>query len=300
MTIRLGTHPIAWSNDDDQTLGADISLETCLSEARQAGFTGIELGHKFPREPAALKEVLSAHGLTLVSGWHSGSVLTGTIEEEWNAMAAHRELLSSLGCKVMVFCDTTGAVHGNPNEPVVAARPKMSTAEWQPWADKLTALADRLFNETGIALAYHHHMGTLIQDEAEIDRLMELTGSSVGLLYDTGHLAFSGCKAPGDVAKRHADRIVHVHTKDIRQDVVTEAIGNNWSFLQAVKAGAFTVPGDGAVDFTAALSPVREHNGWMVVEAEQDPAKANPLTYARKGYTHLKAVLTELGVTIAE
>ena len=297
MTVRLGTNPIAWSNDDMPELGGDTPLEVCLREARQAGFDGIELGNKFPRQAEILRPLLEAHGLALVSGWHSARLRERSVEEEIAAMAAHLDLLVAMGCTVMVFAEVSGAIHGDRSTPV-AERPIMDDGDWAPFLDRLTRAADYMAGR-GVRLAYHHHMGTVIEAETEIDRLMTGTGPAVGLLFDTGHLTFAGGD-PAAVARRYADRIVHVHAKDVRGAVRRAAVAHRSSFLDAVVAGVFTVPGDGEVDFAEALAPLRPvgYAGWIVVEAEQDPAKAHPLTYATMGRRNLERIVRALGFTL--
>lgn len=298
MAVRLGTNPIAWSNDDMPDLGGDTPLETCLAEAREAGFTGIEKGNKFPSDPAALREVLGRYGLTFVSGWYGAELRRRTVEQEIEAMRPHLELLRACGCEVMVFAETSGTVQGNRAVPV-ADRPVMAEAEWAPFLERLGRLGDWMAGQ-GVRIAFHHHMGTVIERAAEIDRLLEGTPESVGLLFDTGHLAFAG-DDPAAVSRRWAHRINHVHAKDVRPDVLARARAGRWSFLNSVVAGVFTVPGDGGVDFVSALRPVAEagYAGWLIVEAEQDPAKAHPLTYARKGYAALRAAAEAAGLHVA-
>lgn len=298
MAVRLGTNPIAWSNDDMPELGGDTPLETCLAEAREAGFTGIEKGNKFPSDPAALRDVLGRHGLRFVSGWYGAELRRRTVEQEIEAMRPHFELLRACGCEVMVFAETSGTVQGNRAVPV-ADRPVMREDEWPPFLERLGALGDWMA-ERGVRIAFHHHMGTVIERAAEIDRLLEGTPESVGLLFDTGHLAFAG-DDPAAVSRRWAHRINHVHAKDVRPDVLARARAGRWSFLDSVVAGVFTVPGDGGVEFVPALRPLAEagYAGWLIVEAEQDPAKAHPLTYARKGYDALRAAAEAVGFRIA-
>ena len=297
MTVRIGTNPIAWSNDDLPELGGDTPLETCLSEAREAGFTGIELGNKFPREPAALQAVLGRHGLNLVSGWYGAALRHRGVEAEIAAMRPHLDLLQACGCGVMVFAETSDTVQGQRGTPV-ADRPVMRAGEWPPFLDRLGRLGDWMAAQ-GVRMAFHHHMGTVIETGAEIDRLLSGTPDSVGLLFDTGHLAFAGAD-PAAVARRWGHRVSHVHAKDVRPDVLARAKRERWSFLDAVVAGVYTVPGDGCVDFAAALRPLAEagYAGWLVVEAEQDPARAHPLTYARAGYAHLRSAASEAGFVI--
>lgn len=299
MSIRLGTNPIAWSNDDLPELGGDTPLETCLAEARAAGFTGIEKGNKFPNEARALLDVLRLHGLAFVSGWYGAELRRRTVEQEIAAVRPHLELLRASGARVMVFAETSGTVQGRRDTPV-ADRPRMSEAEWPMFLERLNALGDWMAGE-GVRIAFHHHMGTVIETAEEVDRLMAGTGPSVGLLFDTGHLTFAGSD-PAAVSRRWAQRINHVHAKDVRGEVLARARRERWSFLDSVVAGVFTVPGDGIVDFDAALRPLAEagYAGWMIVEAEQDPARAHPLTYATAGFRALKETTERLGFAIEE
>ncbi len=297
MTVRLGTNPIAWSNDDLPELGSGTPLETCLAEAREAGFTGIELGNKFPREPAALRAVLGRHGLGLVSGWYGAALRHRGVEAEIAAMQPHLDLLRACGCGVMVFAETSDTVQGRRGVPV-ADRPVMRDDEWPAFLERLGRIGDWMAAQ-GVRMAFHHHMGTVVETAAEVDRLLSGTPDSVGLLFDTGHLAFAGAD-PAAVARRWAHRINHVHAKDVRPDVLAQVLRERWSFLDAVVAGVYTVPGDGCVDFAAALRPLAEagYAGWLVVEAEQDPARAHPLTYARAGCAHLRSEAGEVGLVI--
>jgi inosose dehydratase len=291
--VRIGINPIGWTNDDLETLGDDTSLETCLTEARQAGYAGIELGRKFPRRAAELRAVLREHGLDLVSGWYGSHLLRRGATEEIAAMQAHAGLLAALGSTTVVFAEETGCVHGRLGVPL-SQRPRLTEGDWPKFGEALGEVARHLAGR-GMRLAYHHHMGTVVETEAEIDRLMEVTDPAVGLLLDTGHLTYAG----GDVlavARRHAGRIAHVHCKDIRPALVAEARRRDQSFLDAVVDGVFTVPGDGCVDYRRLLEILRQagYAGWLVVEAEQDPAKAHPLTYARMGFAYLSRLLADL------
>jgi len=286
MSIRLGINPLTWSNDDMSALGADIPLETCLSQAAAAGYAGVELGHKFPRQADRLGPLLAAHGLVLVSGWYSLRLLERDVGDEWAAMQGHLGLLKTLGCDVMVCAEVSRCVHSDSGA-ALSQRPTMKPAEFEQFAARLDALAVRM-REAGMRLAYHHHMGTVIQTEAEIDQLMTRCGRQVELLLDTGHLLFAGGD-PVAVAERHASRIAHVHCKDIRPTVLQRNLNRDASFLGAVLQGVFTVPGDGCIDYPAVFAPLREvgYAGWLVVEAEQDPAVADPVTYANLGYRYL-------------
>jgi inosose dehydratase len=289
MTVRIGINPLTWSNDDLPSLGAENSLETCLTEARAAGYAGVELGNKFPRDAAKLRPILKTHGLALVSGWYSGRLLERDVDAEWAAMRAHFALLHALDCKVMVFAEVSRCTHGNQLAPV-SQRPHLPKGEWSRFGQRMTALAERMQRE-GLRLAYHHHMGTVVQSAQDIDDLMANTGDAVGLLLDTGHLTYAG-DDPAQTAARHAQRIVHVHCKDVRRQVLAHCRNRDSSFLNAVLEGVFTVPGDGMVDYRSVLEPIARsgYQGWLVVEAEQDPAVAPPMKYATMGYQNLSAV----------
>ena len=292
MTLPIGINPLTWSNDDNPALGGDIPLETCLREAAQAGYAGVELGNKFPRSAGKLGPLLRAHGLRLISGWYSAELLNRSVSEEMTAMQDHFALLEAMGCTVMVVAETSGKDFHAP----LSQRPRLKEGQWPEFCEKLTAVAEQM-KARGIAMAYHHHMGTVVETEEEIHRLMEGTGEAVGLLLDTGHLTFAG----GDlmrVAQRHAGRINHVHCKDIRANVLKGVLAGSGSFLDAVPEGVFTVPGDGSIAYPPFLTLLRDaaYAGWLVVEAEQDPAKAHPLTYARLGYDYLSAQARAIGL----
>jgi inosose dehydratase len=295
MPCPIGINPLTWTNDDMPELGGETPLATCLSEAKRAGYDGVELGNKFPREAAKLAPIMAAHGLRIASGWYSGNLLTRDVDAEMAAMRPHLELLLAMGCKAMVFAETTGCVHGD-RKAKLAARRKLSDGEMRTLGTRMTELG-MLMEARGIKLAYHHHMGTVIETEAEVDALMAATGPSVGLLLDTGHLTYAGGN-PLAVAKRHGRRIAHVHCKDIRASLLAEAKTKDLSFLDAVLSGVFTVPGDGSVDYPPIFAELKrlKYAGWLVVEAEQDPAKAHPLTYAKMGNEHLRAETAKIGL----
>lgn len=292
MRVRIGANPIIWSNDDLRELGADITLETCLAQARAIGFEGMELGHKFPREPRALAEVLMRHHLQCISGWYSSELLVWGAREELTRLKPHLELLKAMGSEVLVFAEVTGAVHGDVKRPL-SERPVLMARDWRELGARLTEVAAATAAE-GVRLAYHHHMGTVVQSEADIDALMQATGPEVGLLLDTGHAAFAGAD-PASLARRYAERIVHFHAKDLRAAVCAEARGGNWSFLKAVLKGVFTVPGDGSVTFGPVFAALPDYCGWVVLEAEQDPALADPVTYATLGLRNLRALVAQGG-----
>jgi inosose dehydratase len=290
MTLRFGANPIIWSNDDMRELGGDIPLETCLAQARQIGFEGMELGHKFPRDARELAAVLGRFGLACVSGWYSSLLLSRDAATELAHLRAHLDLLKAVGSSVLVFAEVSGAVHGERSTPL-GERPQLAPGDWREFGLRLTQVAAATLAE-GVQLAYHHHMGTVVQSEADIDALMRATGPEVGLLLDTGHARFAGAE-PSALARRYAGRLRHVHAKDVRRDVAERAVREDWSFLRAVVEGVFTVPGDGCVPFDRVLRELRAYSGWIVLEAEQDPRKADPLTYATLGMRNLRQLVAE-------
>jgi inosose dehydratase len=277
MTIRIGANPIGWSNDDMLEIGGDISLEQCLSEARDAGFTGMELGNKFPRVAEELRPILGAYG-----------------EAEWEASKAHRTLLRDMGSKVMILAETSNAIHGQKQTPL-SARPVLAKGDWQQWADRISAFSQRLKDEDGLQAVYHYHMGTIVQAENEIDRMMELTTDALGLLLDTGHAVYGGAD-PVRLARHYKQRIHHVHAKDVREAVMWQSRRKDRSFLDSVLAGVYTVPGDGLIDYVSIFKELSGYSGWVVVEAEQDPKKAIPAEYSKLGYNNLIKFLKEGGL----
>lgn len=293
MSLRIGINPLTWSNDDLPSLGAATPLEVCLSEGKQAGYEGFELGNKFPRDPAVLGPILQQHGLTLVSGWYSSRLLERDAHAEIDALRSHLHLLKSLNSSVLVYAEVSGCVHGAQDTPVYQ-RPVMNEAQWALFCERISQVGDYLHTQ-GIALAYHHHMGTVIETATEIDRLMAGTPDTVGLLLDTGHLTYAGGD-PVRVLHKHHGRVRHVHCKDIRSAVLTDAKNRNLSFLDAVLNGVFAVPGDGSVDYPAVLDGLAQYgyDGWLVVEAEQDPAVAPSLLQARRGYEYLAQQLARI------
>jgi len=288
--VKIGINPISWTNDDLPGLGGETPLETALSEGKAIGYQGFELGNKFPRESTALRTVLARHGLELVSGWHSGELARRSVEEEIAAVGPHLKLLADNGAKVMVYGEVAESIQGAPVP--LYKRPRFFRDEqWRSYAERLTAFAKHTLAH-GVRLAYHHHMGAYVETPADVDQLMSLVGDEVGLLFDSGHMTFAGGDAAAILAK-HVARVCHVHCKDVRPDVIRLARNRNWSFLEAVINGAFTVPGDGAVDFESLIALLREsgYRGWLVVEAEQDPVVAPPYLYAEKGYRHLRGLV---------
>jgi len=294
--IRIGINPISWSNDDLPELGGDTPLETALREGAEIGYEGFELGNKFPSEPAALKAKLDEYGVACVSGWYSGRLAEGSLEAEIDNCRQHMAKLQFNGCKVVVYGEVAGSIQGRIDTPL-AKRPRFADeAAWRDYAGRLDAFGAHLKRTYGITLAYHHHMGAYVESPQDMDKLMSLTGPDVGLLFDTGHAWYGGAADVAGQLKKHLARVVHVHCKDVREQVVRSARNEGWSFLTGVMNGTFTVPGDGAIDFDAVLGLLHEggYEGWLVVEAEQDPAVAPSYAYARKGYETLRRIVARL------
>ena len=300
--ILYGTNPIAWANDDDQSIGADIATTRILDEAgRQIGFDGIENGHRWPEDPVELRDTLGAYGLRWISGWYSTELLTRSVEDEIDAFAPHLAKLKENGCRVCVTCETSNTVHGSPTTPV-NAKPVLTAAEMADFGAKMEEFAQYMKGE-GIELTYHHHMGTVVESPDEIDAFLAATGPATRLLFDAGHCAFGGGD-PVAVLTKHAARVGHFHAKNVRAGVAKRVRDENLSFLQGVLAGAFTVPGDqeGSVDFAPLLQVLAdagygtEGDRWLVIEAEQDPSVRNPLLYQTLGLATLKRLAKEVGL----
>jgi len=295
--ILYGTNPIAWSNDDDQTLGADISLEQCLREASEIGFDGIEKGHKFPSEPTKLKTVLVPYGLQFISGWHSLNLLTHSVDDEKRAIQPHLDLLKAMGCMVCIVCETSNAIHGRDDLPLNQS-PTLQDDQWPKFGADVEAIAEYCADQ-GITLVYHHHMGTIVETAEEIDAFMGHTGPTIKLLLDTGHAWFAGAD-PEELARKYMHRVSHIHCKNVRPKIKDQVENESLSFLEGVRRGVFTVPGDteGGVEFEPALKIAADHNyqGWLVIEAEQDPAIRNPLEYQTLGLKSLKAMARNSGL----
>ncbi|WP_194097185.1 myo-inosose-2 dehydratase [Marivivens aquimaris] len=296
--VQFGTNPIAWANDDDQSIGADIPTERILDEAgRQIGFDGIENGHRWPEDPVELRETLGAYGLKFISGWYSTELLTRSLEDEIAAFQPHLAKLKENGCKVCVTCETSNAIHSDPTIPV-NDKPSLSADEMAAFGAKIEEFAKYMESE-GISLAYHHHMGTIVESPEEIDAFMAATGPATKLLFDAGHCFFGGGN-PEEVLAKHIDRVAHFHAKNVRPAVAERVRKDRMSFIQGVISGAFTVPGDqeGAVDFKPLLTQLaaKGYDGWIVIEAEQDPNVRNPLLYQTLGLATLKRLAKETGL----
>ena len=290
---RLGVSPLSWTNDVLADLGGDTPVETCLDEAVLAGYAGVELGRKFPREPGALGALLGQRGLALASGWYSGVLADRAVADEWAAVAEHARLLQALGASVMVYGECGSMAPGSPLDVPMSGRLKLGSREAEAYADRLTAFAERLLGECGLTLAYHHHLMMVAETFGEIADLFDRTGPAVGLLLDTGHAAAAGFDY-ARLIERFGDRIVHIHLKDVRKDVLARVRRDDLSFNDGVRAGMFTVPGDGGVDFAPLARFVNDRGycGWLVVEAEQDPVQAPALPAVTRARAHVLSLTT--------
>ena len=278
--VYLACAPIAWTNDDLPDLGAENTFEQCVSEMALAGFTGSEIGNKYPKDVETLKHKLDVRGMRICNAWFSSLLLSEGYEATIEAFIKHRDFLHALGAKVIGASEQGNSIQGK-DVSIFGEKPVYTDEQWELIAKGFNEMG-RLAKEKGMYFTVHHHMGTGVQTEAEIDKLMEITDPDlVYLLFDTGHLSFSGEDVLG-VLKKYVNRTKHVHLKSIRKDVIEDAKNKGYSFLDSVRAGSFTVPGDGDFDFTPVFDILDEagYEGWVVVEAEQDPAKANPYEYA--------------------
>ncbi len=287
--VKLGIAPIAWTNDDMPDLGAENTFEQCVSEMSLAGFTGCEVGNKYPKDPAVLKAALDLRGLRIANQWFSSFVLSKPMEEVEKDFVAQCRFLKAVGADTIGASEQSYSIQGQMHTPVFECKYVMVNKEWDRFAKGMNRLGE-IANSMGMKLVYHHHMGTVVQTADEVDRMMEMTDpGKFSLLFDSGHLAYCG-QDYIEVLKKHVNRVKHVHLKDIRPDVVKKVKDEKLSFLQGVRAGAFTVPGDGCIDFAPIFDILdgAGYKGWMIVEAEQDPAKANPLEYALKAREYIR------------
>lgn len=286
--VFLGIAPIAWTNDDLPELGGENTFEQCVSEMALAGFTGSEVGNKYPKDTKVLKKALELRGIRIASAWFSSFLTTKPLAETVEAFKKHRDFLYEMGAKVIVVSEQGHSIQGQMDTPVFEQKPVFTAEEWEKLARGLEELG-RLAQEKDMKIVYHHHMGTGVQTTAEIEKLMDMTDENlVYLLFDTGHLTFSG-ENPDVILQKYAKRIKHVHLKDIRKEMLSKVKTERLSFLQAVKQGVFTVPGDGMINYDSLFSTLSKigYAGWFVVEAEQDPAVANPLEYAIKARKYI-------------
>jgi myo-inosose-2 dehydratase len=286
----VGANPIIWSNDDFNELAGDVPLDTILREMRAAGFAGSELGHAYPRTAAALAEPLSRHSLRLVSGWHSTHLASRDLAIEDKSFRAHLTLLKTLGARVAIVAECTRCIHGTREAPLnfdERLAPRLIETEWPRFIAGMKHLAAVAAAEE-MAIVYHHHMGTVIQGEADLHRLLADV-PEISLLLDPGHLAFAGID-PVAIAQRYAARIGHVHLKSVRPKIVERVRREGWSFCRAVTEGVFTIPGDGSVDFPAIfrILAAADYRGWLVVEAEEDPVKVPALPKAKAARAYVR------------
>ena len=297
MSVKLGIAPIAWSNDDMPELGGDTPLEQCLSEASEAGFSGIESGGKFPKKSKELIPLLEKYNLNLCSGWYGANLRKNSVKEEISKIQEQLKLFQDCKAPCIVFAEVSDSIAGDPDKSL-SSRPQMNKEGWNEFCKKISEMG-KFLEDQGMPLAYHHHMGTVIETQNDTERLLESTTDHVKLILDTGHMLFAG----GDslqVAENFKERIIHVHCKDMRKNVLDKSLSHDSSFRQAFLDGAFTVPGDGCIDYKPLLNFLKKINyeGWLVVEAEQDPAKANPLEYAKIGHSYLTNACEDTGLII--
>ena len=286
--LRWGVSPLCWTNDVLEDLGGDIPLDTCLREAREAGYQGIELGRKFPRQAAPLGPLLAAADLRLASGWYSGMLADRSVEAELEAVREHAQLLRQLGAKVMVYGECGQLPGETPLDEPISLSPPLSRVSLAAYCHKLNTFADLLLRDYDLQLAYHHHLMMLVEHDDELERFLSHTHDNVGLAFDTGHAFVAGVEIPR-VLHKYGHRIRHLHLKDVRPQVLGRLYRENLSFNEAVRAGLFTIPGDGCIDYAPILDFVRDsdYRGWLIIEAEQDPAMAPPLATASRAYAWL-------------
>lgn len=295
MSIRFGVSPIAWINDDMPELGANTAIETIFADSQALGFEGVELGGRFPRDASVLKPLLEGYDLALIGGWYSLNLLTRSAEAEIEALQPHLALLKAMNCDVFIVAECSNAIHCQMPVPLKDT-PRLNAAEWVLFGDRLNAVADYI-QAQGLRLAYHFHLGTVVERQADVDQFIAHTRSNVGFVVDTGHAALGGVDALA-LIRSVPERVVHVHTKDIRRPVFDDIYNSGQSFLKGVLKGMFTAPGDGSLDFSALMQALKDiaYSGWIVIEAEQDPAIADPRQYSELGLKTLKAAALNAGL----
>ncbi len=293
MTIRWGVSPIAWCNDDMRELGGDTTLDELLADVRDIGFDGVELGNKFPRDPELLAPIMANYGLDIVGGWYSSNLLVRDADAEIEALSKHLALLEYMDSSVFILAETSNAVHCDRYGSRLDTHPVLPAAEWKQFGERLDTVA-RFINDRGLRFAYHHHLGTVVETKDELERFFDATGDHVGLVLDTGHALFGGIE-PVDVIKARPERVAHVHCKDVRTAKYDEFRASGTSFLNGVVGGMFTAPGDGDYDYAPFMRALADmhYSGWIVIEAEQDPAIANPREYSQLGLDTLKRLARE-------
>ncbi|WP_374394645.1 myo-inosose-2 dehydratase [Sphingopyxis sp.] len=293
MTIRWGVSPIAWCNDDMRELGGDTTLDELLTDVRDIGFDGVELGNKFPRDPEVLAPIMAGYGLDIVSGWYSSNLLVRDADAEIAALSKHLALLEYMDSSVFILAETSNAVHGDRTGSRLDTHPVLPAADWKQFGERLNTVA-RFITDRGLRFAYHHHLGTVVETKDELERFFDATGDHVGLVLDTGHALFGGIE-PIDVIKARPERVAHVHCKDVRTAKYDAFLADGTSFLNGVVGGMFTAPGDGDYDYAPFMRALADmdYSGWIVIEAEQDPAIANPREYSQLGLDTLKRLARE-------
>ncbi len=295
MKAKLGMSPIAWWNDDLPDLSDDVSLEECLRQSRSAGFTGMEKGRRFPESAVEMLPALNEADVTLCGGWFSGTIVNESIEANQQRIQPMIDLFKAVSAPCIVYGEVGRSIQGDRSKPL-ATKPKLTGDEMKAYGRRMTEFAEWV-EAQGMPLVYHHHMAAVVETETELDSFMNHSG--ISLLFDAGHMAFAGGDVLRCIDKHHA-RIRHVHTKDVRMDVIDNLDRLKESFLDAVVKGAFTVPGDGSLDFEAIVKKLAGYGyeGWFVVEAEQDPKKSPPLKMAQIGHKELMRVMTAAGYTV--
>lgn len=290
--VRLAVSPLSWTNDVLVDLGGVTPVETCLTETVAAGYHGVELGRLFPRDAAVLRPLLAGHGLALASGWYSGELAAREVVAECAAAQGHAALLAAMGCKVMVYGELAMMAGAAPLDTPMSQR--LNLPDPAAYAARLTGFADWLAGEYGLRLAYHHHLMMVAETLPEITAIFDRTGPSVGLLLDTGHAAAGGFDYTA-LIDRFGECIAHIHLKDMRRAVMDRVRAEDLSFNDGVRAGMFTVPGDGCIDFAPIARFVQNsgYQGWLVVEAEQDPQIAPPLPAVTRARQRIEALFRD-------
>ncbi|APH59437.1 myo-inosose-2 dehydratase [Granulibacter bethesdensis] len=295
MTIRWGASPIAWANDDMPELGDDTTLDQLLTDVRKIGFDGVELGNKFPRDPVLLKPIMKRYSLDIIGGWYGSSLLMREAEAEIAALQPHLALLKAMGSTVFILAETSNAVHGD-RASHLDKHPTLQTEEWPQFGERLNRVAHYV-TDNGLRFAYHHHLGTVVETQDELEQFFAHTDDHVGLVLDTGHAIYGGID-PIAVIRHWSERVAHVHCKDVRSRRYRAYLTNGMSFLDGVMGGMFTTPGDGDYDYAPFLMELAgmDYSGWIVIEAEQDPAIANPRDYSQLGLDTLKSLARTSGL----
>jgi inosose dehydratase len=297
MTIRWGVSPIAWANDDMPELGGDTTLDALLTDVKEIGFEGVELGNKFPRDAATLTPIMKGYGLDIIGGWYSSNLLVHDAQAEIAAMRGHMALLQAMGSSVFILAETSNAVHGDRWGSRLDSSPVLQAGDWKAFGERLNTVAAYV-NDQGMRFAYHHHLGTVVESKEDLGRFFDATGDHVGLVLDTGHAVYGGIDST-EVATTRPERVAHVHCKDVRTSRHAEFYASGTSFLNGVVGGMFTTPGDGDFDYASFMTALKaiDYSGWIVIEAEQDPAVADPRAYSQMGLDTLKRLAVEAGLS---